>query len=130
MERKAYTINIPSAEYVKEADYVGMASGKRENKFETTDLTPVKSDLVDAPYIAEVPLVLECRVIHTYEVGLHTQFIGEIMDVKADEDVIGVDGFPDVKKIQPFVYAISSQSYYGIGEHLERAYSIGKTIKK
>ncbi len=130
MFRKAYTINVPSEAQVAEADYFGTATGRTEDKFAATGMTPVKSDLVDAPYIAEVPLVLECRVIHTYEVGLHTQFIGEIMDVKADEDVIGADGFPDVKKIQPFVYAISSQAYYGIGEHLERAYSIGKTIKK
>ena len=101
MERKAYTINIPSAEYVKEADYVGMASGKRENKFETTGLTPVESDLVDAPYVNEFPMILECKVIHTYEIGLHTQFIGEILDVKLDQSALTDDGLPDIKKLIP-----------------------------
>jgi flavin reductase (DIM6/NTAB) family NADH-FMN oxidoreductase RutF len=130
MFRKAYTINVPSQAQAAEADYFGTATGRTENKFAATGMTPVKSDLVDAPYIAEVPLVLECRVIHTFEVGSHTQFIGEIMDVKAEESVIGADGFPDVKKIQPIVYATLCQAYYGIGEHLERAYSVGRNIKK
>jgi flavin reductase (DIM6/NTAB) family NADH-FMN oxidoreductase RutF len=130
MFRKAYTINVPSQAQVAEADYFGTATGRTEDKFAATGMTPVKSDLVDAPYIAEVPLVLECRVIHTLEIGLHTQFIGEIMDVKAEEGVLGADGFPDVKKIQPIVYVPSCQAYYGIGEHLEKAFSIGETLKK
>ena len=54
------------------------------DKFSATGLTPVKSDLVDAPYVKEFPLVIECKVIKIVEIGLHTEFIGEIMDVKAD----------------------------------------------
>ena len=41
----AFTINIPSTSFVKEADYVGIYSGKQENKFESLGLTPVKSDI-------------------------------------------------------------------------------------
>ena len=81
MERKAFTVSIPSEDYVKEADYIGLASGRDVDKFAATGLTPVKSDLVDAPYVKEFPLILECKVIHTIEIGLHTEFIGEIMDV-------------------------------------------------
>ncbi|UTB31857.1 MAG: flavin reductase family protein [Methanobacterium sp. ERen5] len=50
-ERKAFTISIPSEEYVAEADFFGIVSGKDENKFKKTGLTPVKSELVDAPYV-------------------------------------------------------------------------------
>ncbi len=87
MARKAFTVNVPSETYVKEVDYFGVVSGRKVDKFAATGLTPVKSNLVDAPYIEEFPLVLECRVIHTIEIGLHTQFIGEIMDIKAEESV-------------------------------------------
>jgi len=59
-------LNIPSQKYVKEADYLGMATGKTEDKFKTVGLTPVKSDVVNAPYIEEFPLILECKLIHTY----------------------------------------------------------------
>ena len=82
MGKKAFTINIPSENYVKEADYFGIVSGKNENKFAKTGLTPVKSDIVDAPYIREFPVNLECKIIHVIEIGLHTQFIGEVMGLK------------------------------------------------
>ena len=82
VERRAFTVSVPSEKYIKETDYVGIASGKKVEKFSATKLTAVKSDLVDAPYVNEFPLVLECRLLHTIEIGLHTQFIGEILDVK------------------------------------------------
>ena len=63
MNKKAFTVNIPSENYVKEADYFGMVSGKKEDKFAKTGLTPVKSDIVDAPYISEFLVILECKVI-------------------------------------------------------------------
>ena len=61
MSKKAFTINIPSENYVREADYFGIVSGKKEDKFAKTGLTPVKSDIVDAPYIREFPVNLECK---------------------------------------------------------------------
>ena len=93
VQHQAFTISVPSEAHVREADYLGMATGKEVNKFTVARLTPVASTLVDAPYVAEFPLVLECRVIHTLEIGLHTLFIGEILDVKADEAVLGEKGF-------------------------------------
>jgi flavin reductase (DIM6/NTAB) family NADH-FMN oxidoreductase RutF len=129
LERKAFTVNIPSEVYVKEADYFGIATGKRQDKFAATKLTPVKSDLVDAPYVGEFPLVLECRLLHTVEIGLHTQFIGEILDLKADESVLGVRGMPEMEKVKPIVYGPNVRSYYGVGKHLGRSFSMGKEIK-
>ena len=129
MQREAYTINIPSAEHAGEADYVGMASGRRENKFETTGLTPVKSDLVDAPYVEEFPMILECRVIHIHEIGLHTQFIGKILDVKVDETALTNKGLPDIEKVSPFIYASEIQSYHRIGDNIGKAFDIGKKWK-
>lgn len=128
MARKAYTISIPSAKYVKEADYVGMASGKRENKFKTTGLTPIKSELVDAPYVDEFPMILECKVMHTYEIGLHTQFIGEIIDVKVDQAALTDGGLPDMNKVGPFIYGGEIQSYHRIGEKIGGAFDIGKKL--
>ena len=52
MEKQASTINIPSENCVKEVDYFGMLSGKTEDKFAKTGLTPIKSEFVDAPYIS------------------------------------------------------------------------------
>ncbi len=126
MEKKAFTVNVPSEKYVKEADYFGTTSGRNIDKFSKTRLTPVQSGIVDAPYIKEFPLILECKVINTLEIGLHTQFIGEIMDIKADDDALGADGLPDIEKVKPFVYDPEVRKYHGIGRYLGKAFSIGK----
>lgn len=124
--KQAFTINVPSEVYVKEADYCGIASGKAGNKFTAAGLTPVKSSLVDAPYVQEFPLILECRVIHTIEIGLHTQFIGEILDVKADEIMLGEKGMPDIEKVKPVIFGPEIRTYHGLGPYLGKAFSIGK----
>jgi flavin reductase (DIM6/NTAB) family NADH-FMN oxidoreductase RutF len=125
VERRAFTVNIPPEKYVKETDYAGIASGRDVDKFSTTKLTPVKSDIVDAPYVEEFPVVLECKLIHTIEIGLHTQFVGEIVDVKADETALE-NGLPDMKKVNPILYAPDVRAYYGVGNHLGKAFSLGK----
>jgi flavin reductase (DIM6/NTAB) family NADH-FMN oxidoreductase RutF len=127
--QKAYTLNIPSEKYVREVDYFGMASGKDEDKFASSGLTPVRSDLVKAPYIEEFPVVLECWLLHTFEIGLHTQFVGEIVDVKADENLLRGDGLPDMEKVKPIIFGPEVRSYFGIGDFLGEAFSIGKEIK-
>lgn len=124
-QRQAFTVNVPSESNIKAADYFGMVSGKNEDKFAATGLTPLKADHVDAPYIKEFPLVIEARVIKTVEIGLHTQFIGEIMDVKIDETLL-VDGKPDVGNLKPFIYAPELRSYFAVGRELGKAFSIGK----
>lgn len=128
VERKAFTVSVPSEQHVKEADYLGIASGRDVDKFAAAGLTPVRSDVVDAPYVGEFPLVLECRLLHTIEIGLHTQFIGEIVDVKADEAVLDESGKPDMAKVKPMVYATGTRTYHGVGELLGAAFSVGKAI--
>ncbi len=126
--RKAFTINVPSEKHVREADYCGIASGREVDKFAKCGFTPVKSDLVDAPYVQECPLILECRLIHTLEIGLHTQFIGEILDVKADPEVMGEKGLPDIEKVRPMVFGPETRTYHGIGGYLGQAFAIGKEL--
>jgi flavin reductase (DIM6/NTAB) family NADH-FMN oxidoreductase RutF len=129
MERKAFTIGIPSEDQVEAADYVGMASGRNGDKFAVTGLTPIKSELVDAPYAEEIPFILECRLLHTLDIGPHTQFVGEIVDVKADASVLSEDGRPDILKLKPLVYDTGHQGYYGIGQFVGKAFSVGKKLK-
>ena len=126
--RRAFTVNIPGAAQVTEADYIGTVSGRDADKFAACGWTAVRSELVDAPYAAQVPLVLECRLIHTLEIGLHTQFVGEIVDVKAEQDVIGDKGYPDITRVQPFIWDPAHRRYFGLGECLGTAWEIGKAL--
>jgi flavin reductase (DIM6/NTAB) family NADH-FMN oxidoreductase RutF len=128
VERKALTANIPSKTYIRESDYAGIASGRDVDKFSSLKLTPIKSDIVDAPYVEEFPMALECKVIHTVEIGLHTEFICEILDVKADSSVLNSKGLPDMKKIKQLLFDTGNRSYYGVGSCIGQAFSIGKNI--
>ena len=130
MERKAFTVSFPSEEYVQETDYFGIASGRDSEKFLATNLTPVKSELVDAPYVKEFPMVLECKLINVIEIGLHTEFIGEIVDVKAHKEVLGKNNLPDVEKIKPLIWSLSNMSYRKVGEHVGESFSIGKQLNE
>ena len=125
-KRKAFTVNVPSTDYAKQTDYVGIYSGRNTDKLSVAKLTPIRGGLVDAPYLEEFPLVLECRLLHKIEIGLHTQFIGEILDVKAEESVLGADGLPEVGKVAPFFYSPETRTYYRIGEYLGKAHSMGR----
>jgi flavin reductase (DIM6/NTAB) family NADH-FMN oxidoreductase RutF len=126
---EAFTVNIPSQKYLREADYVGLVSGKDHDKFRETCLTPEKSTLVNAPFVKEFPYALECRLIKTVELGLHTMFIGEIVGIVAESEVVSQTQLPDIEKVQPMLFgSFGSMAYYGVGVRLEGAFSIGKEL--
>ncbi|MBI5657884.1 MAG: flavin reductase family protein [Geobacter sp.] len=126
--RRAFTVSIPAEAQVAEADYAGIVSGRDVDKFAACGWTPVKSELVDAPYVGEAPLVVECRLLHTLEIGLHTQFVGEIVDIKADESVLGDKGYPDITRVKPMVWDSAHRRYFRLGESIGTAWEIGKNI--
>ncbi|NLL61548.1 MAG: flavin reductase family protein [Candidatus Atribacteria bacterium] len=128
LARQAFTVNILFGDRVKEADFYGLISGEKHDKFEMSGITPIKSDLVDAPYGKEFPLVLECKVIHTLEIGVHTEFVGEILDIKAEDYLLDERGKIDTGKLDPILYTPEAGEYYGRGDYLGRSYKIGKSI--
>jgi flavin reductase (DIM6/NTAB) family NADH-FMN oxidoreductase RutF len=83
---------------------------------------------VDAPYVKDFPMVIECKLVHTIELGSHTQFVGEVMDVKVEEAALASDGTADIKKVKPLVFTPDSQAYYGIGTFIAKAFSVGEGI--
>lgn len=130
MEKKAFTVNIPSESLAPYAAYFGSVSGRDVDKFKVTGLTPVKSELVDAPYIQEFPLILECKLKQTVEVGSHTMFIGEIVDIKADESILTDDGALDLEKLKAFVFLPGRGRFYRYGEFLGEVASLANKIKE
>jgi len=125
----AFTISIPPEHYAKEVDYFGLVSGRDVDKFAVTGLTPVRGTHVDAPYVGEFPLVVECKLIHTLEVGLHTLFVGEVLDVKAEESVLDDAGKASMAKVAPLIFAPDEGAYYGVGAWVAPAFTIGKELK-
>lgn len=129
LERKAFTVGIASESMLVAADFVGIASGRRYDKFPMADLTAVRAEHVDAPYVAECPVVLECALSQSVPLGAHTMMIGTILDVKADEDCLAPgSAFPDIYKVAPLIYDSGSRAYYGVGKRVGDAFSAGKAL--
>jgi flavin reductase (DIM6/NTAB) family NADH-FMN oxidoreductase RutF len=128
---EAFTINIPSEKYLKEADFVGIVSGKEYDKFKVTGLTPEKSKLVNAPIVNEFPYSLECKLIRQINLGSHTMFIGEIVGMIADSEVLNPKQLPDIEKVRPMIWgSFGSMAYYNIGNKLGNSFSVGNELKQ
>ncbi|BBD06742.1 flavin reductase family protein [Desulfovibrio ferrophilus] len=128
LARGGFTISVPDAAHAREADYFGMASGRDRDKFAVSGLTPAKAEFVDAPYVAEFPMIIECRLIQSVELGIHIQLIGEIADVKVNEDVLNADGKPDMELVAPLIFAPGARTYHTVGKAIGKAFSLGKDL--
>ncbi|MBU3916102.1 flavin reductase family protein, partial [bacterium] len=58
------------------------------------------------------------------------QFIGEIIDVKADESILNENNLPDIERIKPIIFSPENRLYHGIGSKIGKAFDMGKTFKK
>ena len=129
LRTKAFTVNIATKDLINEVDYFGISTGRNTDKLADTGLTSENSTVVNAPLIAEFPLNIECRLKDVVEVGLHTQFIGEIIDVKALESILGEKDVPDVELLNPVVFSPVVRKYHVLGETIGRAFDIGKKFR-
>ncbi|MDR2457411.1 MAG: flavin reductase family protein [Clostridiales Family XIII bacterium] len=124
--KKAFTVNLPSAEHASEADYFGIVSGRDEDKFARTGLTPIKGDFVDAPLIEEFPYNMECVVSKVIELGAHILFIGEIKDIKVSENLIDENGHLTFMKAGILAYDNADMVYRTSGKIVAKGFSAGK----
>ncbi len=128
-QTQAFTVNIPSEKYVKEADFVGMNSGRECDKFKETHLTAEKSKIVNAPIVKEFPYALECQLVNQVNLGSHTMFVGEIVGMVADSEVLNSNKLPDIEKVKPMLWgSFGSMAYYGVGGKLGDAFSVEKEL--
>lgn len=127
--RGAFTISIADAAHVKEADYFGVASGNQEtNKFEKSGLTAEKSELVDAPIIAEFPLCLECEFIEYQDNPYGIGVIGKVVNVTADESVMEGDKV-NISLVNAIAFDPYTHGYYKVTERVGEAFHDGLSLK-
>ena len=124
--RGAFTISFADAAHVKEADYVGLVSAKEvADKMEKAGFHTTKSEFVDAPLIEELPMALECKFIKVNEDG---NIIGEIINVNADEKILGNGGVIDTAKLDPISFDPVNNAYVRLGEKVGNAFSDGAEL--
>jgi flavin reductase (DIM6/NTAB) family NADH-FMN oxidoreductase RutF len=124
---KTFSINIPSTKMVKVTDFCGLVSGRTQNKADL--FKTFYGKLKTAPMIEQCSINMECELVKTVDFPNHDVFIGKIINTFCDETVL-TDGEVDIVKVQPILFVMNNQSYYGIGEKLAKAWSIGKEQDK
>ena len=128
-KRRAFTLTLANRELMSAIDYLGTVSGYQvPDKFERTGLKAVKSQHVDAPIIVGSPVVIECELIEFVETAEFTTVLGRVVNLAADESVLGENGKIDTGKIGMIFYESFSNSYYTLGEKVGKAWGEGKVF--
>ena len=126
--RKAFTVSMATAKYIAACDYVGIVSGNKEpDKFSKAGFHATKSEFVDAPLVDELPMALECELI-SYD-RESCRLVGRIVNVSADESVLGDNGKVDVSKLQPITFDPMNNHYLVLGEKVGQAFHDGVALK-
>ncbi len=122
-----FGLSIPGADLVVATDHVGMVSGNTADKSHVFE--SFAGELRFAPMAKACPFTMECRVIQVVDLPSNDFVIGEIIGTYSEERFL-TGGMPDVRKMRPFTLTMPDNMYWGIGEPVAKAWSIGKTFKQ
>lgn len=124
-ETGEFAINLTPSSLVKTADFCGMYTGKKVDKFAKYSLTKEKASKISCPLIGECPISLECKVTDIVPLGSHDMFIADVVAVDVDEVLIGEGGRLHISR--------AKLSAFAHGEYFELGRRIGKfgfSVKK
>lgn len=125
METGEFVINLTTEKLAYAADYCGVRSGKEVDKWKEMHLTPMHSDIVKPPCIAESPVNIECRVVKVEALGSHDLFMAEVVAVHVEDGYMDEKGTFHLEKAGPIVY--NHGEYYSLGRRIGRfGYSVQK----
>ena len=128
LARKAFTVSMATEKYIAACDYVGIVSGNKEpDKFAKAGFHATKSEFVDAPLIDELPMALECELL-SYD-DETCRLVGRIVNVSADESILGENGKVDVARLRPITYDSMNHHYLVLGEKVGQAFHDGTSLK-
>ena len=112
-----FVINFPTVDMIDKVDLCGTTSGRDVDKFTETGLTPEPATHVKPPLIKECPVNLECKVMGVISLGSHDLFIGDVLIMHAEEEILldGNRGLIDPAK--GVIFAMNG--YWSFGERIE-----------
>ena len=127
LSTRAFTVSMATVEQIAACDYVGIVSGNREaDKFAKAGFTALRSEVVNAPIIEQLPMTLECELVSYDEENNH--LVGRIVNVSTDERIL-TDGKIDYGKLRPITYDPINHHYIELGAVVGNAFSDGKKLK-
>ena len=126
--KKAFTVSMGTADQLVACDYVGIVSGKKEpDKVAKAGWTAVKSEFVDAPLFAQLPMAMECELI-SYDPA-SCRLVGKIVNVSADESILNEKGVVEPAKLRPITFDPMNNAYLVLGEKVGNAFADGVQLK-
>ena len=113
-ENKTFSVNIPSEDMVAETDYCGIVTGRNTDKAALFEA--FYGELKTAPMITECPVNIECVLRKKIHLGVHDLFLGEIVSVHVDQEILDEEGEIDFAKLSPFVF--NQGEYWSLGKRI------------
>ena len=120
-----FVVNVPRASQVREVDLCGNVSGRDTDKFAACGFHAMSGARVAAPLIEECPINIECVTRHRLSLGAHDLFVGEILAVHFNEDVLDSRGRLQPAKVDALAYVHGD--YWSLGAKVG---SYGFTLKE
>lgn len=99
-----FVVHIASSDLMAQVEVTGLEFPHEVDEFAEARLTPVPSDRVRPPRIAEAPVAMECvlREIHPLPAGSkNTLVIGEVVRFHVREDLLGDNYVVDTLALDP-----------------------------
>lgn len=121
-ESGVFSVCIPSADQMIDADYCGMVSGRKTDK---SDIFTVFTAETGAPMAEECALNAECRLIRMDDNGSDITYTGDVVGLYADRDVL-TDGRVDLARLNPLILSQMDRKYYTLGKAAGSAWSAGR----
>ena len=124
-ETGEFVVNLTTKALAYATDYCGVRSGRDVDKFREMKLTKLESEKVKAVSIAESPVNIECKVRQIMELGSHSLFIADVVNVRVDGKYLDEKGRFNLKAADLIAY--SHGRYYELGKELG---SFGYSVRK
>lgn len=118
LETKEFVVNIVSESLL---DAMITTSGewpRSTSEFGAAGLTPVPSERVKPPYVAESPLQLECTLFQEIPLGNSHLVVGEVILGRVRDDML-TEGRVDPEKLKP-IGRLGGEFYAPLGPVLRR----------
>ena len=124
-----FAINLTGESLVRAADWCGVYTGAKVDKFERCQLGREPATEIPCPILSDSPLVLECRVTDVISLGSHDMFLADIVAVDVDESLVDEAGKLHLDRAKLVAYAHGD--YYALGKQLGHfGYAVAKKKKK
>lgn len=116
-ESGEFAINLVPRELVRKADFCGIYTGKKVDKFERCGFTKQMASAVSCPLIEESPMSLECKVKQIIPLGTHDMFLAEIVAVDIAPELIDEKGKLRLERAR--LTAFAHGEYFEVGRKID-----------